>query len=127
MPSKRRKTGDIGEEIALKFLMKHGFKLIERNYLRKCGEIDLIVQKAKIIHFIEVKSKIAPAHVTHETPYNVAENISMAKLQKMKRTIALYLLERRIPETVEYRCDALIVEINMKNRLGRVRFIKDIL
>lgn len=54
--SKTQKIGEIGESIAVKFLMKQGFKVIERNYTKKCGEIDIIALKQDKIYFIEVKS-----------------------------------------------------------------------
>ena len=58
----KRKIGDIGENIACMFLVKRGFKVIGRNYLKKWGEIDIIAEKQGILHFVEVKS------VTYATP-----------------------------------------------------------
>jgi Holliday junction resolvase-like predicted endonuclease len=56
----KRQTGDIGEEVACKYLENKGFSVMERNYLRKWGEIDIIAQKdingAKRLYFIEVKT-----------------------------------------------------------------------
>ena len=43
--SKSQKIGKIGEDIAAKFLMKHGFSVLDRNYTKKWGEIDIIAQK----------------------------------------------------------------------------------
>ena len=48
MKSKNRQIGDFGENIALKFLMKRGFALVEKNYLRPWGEIDLILKKGRL-------------------------------------------------------------------------------
>ena len=59
--TEKRKTGNLGEDLACRFLMKRGFDVIERNYLKKCGEIDIIATNKGKIHFIEVKS------VSHET------------------------------------------------------------
>ena len=50
------KSGKVGECIAVKFLENKGFEIIEQNYRKKYGEIDIIAQKGKILHFIEVKS-----------------------------------------------------------------------
>ena len=60
--SKSQKTGLIGEELACKFLMKHGFKIIERNYTKKWGEIDVIAYKSSRYHLIEVKSTSVTTH-----------------------------------------------------------------
>jgi len=60
MVSKSRKTGDLGESIACRFLINKGFSIVERNYLKKWGEIDIIAKKDGKAHFIEVKSVSCP-------------------------------------------------------------------
>ena len=50
-----REKGQLGEEIACNYLKKNGVKIIDRNYLTKYGEIDLIGFEKKTIIFIEVK------------------------------------------------------------------------
>lgn len=64
--SDKQKIGKLGEELAKRFLMKHGYSILEENYTKKYGEIDLIAKKDDIIHFIEVKSI-----VSHETKVSV--------------------------------------------------------
>ncbi len=53
----RRHTGESGESIAVKFLKKNGYKIIERNYRCKLGEIDIIAQDNRVLAFIEVKAR----------------------------------------------------------------------
>jgi len=53
--SESQKTGEIGENIAVKFLVKHGFSILGRNYTKKWGEIDIIAEKKGKIYFVEVK------------------------------------------------------------------------
>ena len=43
--SDSQKIGQLGEDIACKFLMKHEFSILERNYTKKWGEIDIIAIK----------------------------------------------------------------------------------
>ncbi len=51
-------TGKYGEEIAKNFLIKKGYKILEMNFhFSKQAEIDIIAQKNKTIHFIEVKTR----------------------------------------------------------------------
>lgn len=59
--SHKRQFGNIGEDLACVFLIKIGFTIIDRNYLKKWGEIDIVAKKNNIFHFIEVKS--AKLHV----------------------------------------------------------------
>ena len=49
--SETQKTGEIGENIAVKFLVKHGFSILDRNYTKKWGEIDIIAEKSNKLYF----------------------------------------------------------------------------
>lgn len=57
MPSEKRRSGDIAEDIVALYLKTDGYEVIERNYLKKYGEIDIVARKRKKLYFIEVKSK----------------------------------------------------------------------
>ncbi|MEK7647242.1 MAG: YraN family protein, partial [Patescibacteria group bacterium] len=46
--------GALGENVAAKYLIKNGYAVMDRNFRRPWGEIDIIAQKSGIIHFIEV-------------------------------------------------------------------------
>ena len=52
---KDRSPGAWGEDLALRYLIKRGYKLLERNYRTRRGEIDLIVRKDDTLVFVEVK------------------------------------------------------------------------
>lgn len=52
-----RTKGNIGEDLATKYLKKHGYKIIERNYSCQFGEIDIIAKQKKYYVFVEVKSR----------------------------------------------------------------------
>ena len=54
--TQKQKIGDLGEGIACNYLKNKGFKVIDRNYWKPWGEIDIIVKKQGIIHFVEVKT-----------------------------------------------------------------------
>lgn len=49
--------GKLGEDIAANYLLNNGFKILERGYRFKHGEVDLIAYKKKCIHFVEVKTR----------------------------------------------------------------------
>lgn len=53
----RQRTGDEGEQRALLYLQQKGMTLIERNFLCKGGEIDLVMQDDKGLVFVEVRSR----------------------------------------------------------------------
>src|ERR1035437_5951062 len=100
------KVGKFGEDIACMFLKKHGYKIVERNYLRKWGELDIVAKKAKKLCFVEVKTvscemsdKVVGA-VTHGTfagtGYRPEENMHGSKIKKFTRVIQTYLQEKGI-------------------------------
>ena len=49
--------GKLGEEKAQQFLKQQGYKILAVNYQLRCGEIDIIAQKGKVIIFAEVKTR----------------------------------------------------------------------
>lgn len=49
--------GQKGEILAAKYLKKHGYKIIERNYKCKIGEVDIIAKHNGVLVFVEVKSR----------------------------------------------------------------------
>ena len=115
-------TGRLGEEIAQKYLKKHGFEILSVNNLERWGEIDIIAQKGDILHFIEVKS--TAGSVSHETEYRLEERVGKSKRYKIMRTIESYLAERYAGEP-EWIFDIASVYIDEKKRVGKVIFHED--
>jgi len=124
-----QKTGEIGENIAVRFLMKHGFSILDRNYTKKWGEIDIVAKKADKLYFVEVKSVSRETlnDVTHETmdQYNPEDNMHPWKLKRMARTIQTYLLSKDIDDK-EWRVDLLVVFLCKKERKARIKIVSDI-
>ena len=54
--AKHNETGVKGEEVATKYLEKKGFLIVNRNYRKKWGELDIVAEKEGIVHFVEVKT-----------------------------------------------------------------------
>lgn len=54
--TQKQKIGDLGEGIACNYLRGKGFEIIERNYWKPWGEIDIVAEKQGITYFIEVKT-----------------------------------------------------------------------
>ena len=128
--SETQKIGEIGENIAVRFLMKHHFSILDRNYTKKWGEIDIIAEKADKLYFIEVKSvsRLNLDIVSRETfdRYNPEDNMHPWKLKRMARTIQTYLLSKKLDEK-EWQMDLLIVSLNLKDKQARVKVVSDII
>ncbi|HEX6710206.1 MAG TPA: YraN family protein [Rubrobacter sp.] len=52
---REKSSGAWGEDLALRYLTRRGYTLVERNYRTRYGEIDLIVRKEDTLVFVEVK------------------------------------------------------------------------
>lgn len=57
MSAERSRTGQLGEELAVAYLQKHGYTIVDRNYRKKFGEIDIIAREGPALVFIEVKTR----------------------------------------------------------------------
>ncbi len=84
-----RAIGINGEQIAVEYLVKSGYKILERNYSCKIGEIDIIAYKNNIIVFVEVKSRNYFSHGSG------IESVTPDKIYKIIKTADIYLLSKR--------------------------------
>ena len=135
--SETQKTGEIGENIAVKFLVKHGFSILDRNYTKKWGEIDIIAEKANKLYFIEVKSVsretlntfIPKSYDDSDERYQhrPEDNMHPWKLKRMSRTIQTYLLSKNVSDDKEWQVDLLVVYLCQKERRARVKVVSDII
>lgn len=62
--TEKRKTGNIGERAASRFLKRNGYKIIKRNYADSKNEIDIIAENKEYTVFVEVKSRT----LGHQSP-----------------------------------------------------------
>lgn len=135
--SEKQKIGELGENIAVKFLVKQGFSILDRNYTKKWGEIDVIAQKASKLYFVEVKSvsrdtldnvlATPPAGRDESDNYRPEDNMHPWKLKRLSRTIQTYLLSKKIGEEVEWQVDLLVVFLDLKNKKAKVKVVSDII
>ncbi len=129
--SETQQIGELGEHIACKYLIKQGFSIMERNYTKKIGEVDIICKKQGVIHFIEVKTivtRVTGVDVSRETSksrelYNPFDNITRHKLKKISRTIEWYLAERHVSRETPLQIDAIAVVLNYNTRIASVNVL----
>lgn len=127
------KVGKFGEDVACLFLKKHGYKIIDRNYLRKWGELDIVAKKARKLCFVEVKTVSCEMSdvVTHGTPadsnsgYRPEDNMHLSKIKKFTRVIQTYLQEKGI-EKVEWSAALIAIRVDVTKKVAKVRFIENL-
>jgi putative endonuclease len=130
----RNKVGAYGEDIAAKYLERLGHKVVDKNYLKKWGEIDIVsretIKNKEIIHFVEVKT------VSYETKdqlqgvvsygtYRPEENVHPQKLQRMHRTIESWLMEKSY--NGDWQIDVISVRIVPREKYATVKYIPNII
>lgn len=121
---KKNKIGAQGEEIAQTFLMERGFMPIERNYLKKWGEIDLILQKEATVHFVEVKTVSYETKASLLNSYTNAhrpeEQFTKHKYKKLARTIDTWLTENDYQGS--YQLDLITVRLVSREKYAEVQY-----
>lgn len=89
----KRSIGAIGERAACHYLEQHGVVILECNYRRQPGEIDIIAKEKKTLLFVEVKHR---SSLRYGRP---AEAVNHAKQLHIVRTAMLYLAENDLEDT----------------------------
>lgn len=105
MKAFNRKTGNIGEELAAKYLIKNSYQILERNFHTRFGEIDIICKKKDTIIFIEVKTKTS---INYGTP---EEMINQNKINKIQKMANVYLTTKRL-HNYSIRLDAIAITLD---------------
>lgn len=88
----KRQVGDFGEEITAEYLENNGYRIIDRNYAKPFGEIDIIAIKDDLIAFVEVKTRKSDAFAY------AAEAVDFYKQQRIRRASQAYLMEKNMSD-----------------------------
>lgn len=99
----RKAIGSEGEERAILFLKKRGFKILKKNYRCKMGEIDIIATKNDLITFVEVKTR-------HSEQFgHPEESVNRRKRKKIINTAKYYLMVNNLYYKKDVRFDILSI------------------
>ena len=109
-----REKGSAYEDLAASFFLKNGYRILERNYRRKTGEIDLIVldPDGRTIVFTEVKYRKKLRNGYPE------EAVNVQKQARIYRTAEWYLLEKKIPSGTPCRFDVISI---LGNQISQIK------
>lgn len=112
-----RQTGQKGEAIAEQFLKKQGYRIVERNFRCKFGEIDLIAYKNKTLSFIEVKTRSSDAFG------QPIESVNKDKQRRLVRLANYYLYKKKASDALPCRFD--VVSIMLKGNQHEIELIQN--
>jgi putative endonuclease len=111
--------------------MKKDFKVVCRNYNRKWGELDIVAEKDKVLHFVEVKTvsrRSFGGHFEQEiNNYRPEDNMHPWKIKRLRRAIQTYLLEKYKKEEPPWQFDLACVFLDQERRVAKVRFMENII
>jgi len=112
--------GKTGEKLAVDFLINNGYKIIEKNWKVKTGEIDLIAKYKDIIVFIEVKT------IAKNNSFLPEDHFNDFKIQKLIKLAQTYFLLKGV-EPENYRFDLIAIEISPNKNKPQIRHYKNVI
>ena len=107
MSDERKKIGSIGEKLASDYLGRIGYSILQRNFLCRYGEIDIIACNSEYLVFCEVKTRKGSA------PLHPSLSVTKAKCKRIRELAGLYLMEHE-DERSQPRFDVISVIMNQK-------------
>lgn len=103
MPHARRKFGDASEKLAEMYLLQKGYTILDRQFLTRLGEIDLVAEDGNEIVFIEVKAR-------HTAMFGYPEAaVTKTKLRKIGQAAEVYLRAKDLIRR-SFRVDVVAIE-----------------
>ena len=119
--TERRKTGNVGEDAAAKFLRKHGYRILERNFAELGAEIDIIAKNREYYVFVEVKTRT----LGHQSPKEPrpASSVTPEKQRKIITVAKWYL--GTVPKGRRIRFDVIEVYLNEEKEVQRIMHLEN--
>ena len=113
--AQHNKLGKKGEQIAVNFLVKKGYDIVERNYRFDKAEVDIIAQRDNVLAIIEVKTRST-------TDFgNPQDFVKPKQIQRLVKAVNEYVIENDLD--VEVRFD--IVAIVKNGNSFEIEHLKD--
>ena len=120
MKFNKRTIGNIGEEMAVKYLIKNKYRILERNFRCKLGEIDIIAKDGVYIVFVEVKMR-------KNSDFGMpAEAVNFYKQRKIIQVAQYYLMSKGIEYNIRFDIVEILANIEEnKTQIKNIRIIKN--
>jgi putative endonuclease len=116
MSEPRHAVGKAGEEAAVQYLCQQGYRILERNYRCRFGEIDLIARDGRTLAFVEVKTRRSQRYGP------AAAAVTLEKQRHLIKASQVYLIQRKKAKEL---CRFDVVTVAMDAQQPRIELIKD--
>lgn len=124
MPDPRRALGALGERLAADHLRRAGYRIVDRNFRTRYGELDIVAAGERFLVFCEVKTRVRGRAGGPEA----LDSIGRDKRKRLRAMAAQWLVERRTAlahAPPEIRFDAIGVSISPSGRLLALDHLED--
>jgi putative endonuclease len=99
----QQRIGKAAEDIAAAFLQSQGLEILERNYLRRLGELDIVARDRDVLAIVEVRTRGSDRFG------GAAASVGYRKQQRLIRASAQLLQQRRDLAPFHVRFDVVVV------------------
>lgn len=124
--ARRRSVGALGEQLAEAHLVRAGYRVLERNYRSRYGELDLIAAGRGCLVFCEVRARVARAGGSAPAFGGPLDSIGPAKRRQLRRMARQWLAGRRaVPAADTLRFDAIGVIVAPGGRLISLEHVEN--
>jgi len=119
--NKTSELGFLAENLAARYLEKRGYTILELNYRKPWGEIDIIASKNGILVFVEVK-----ANRKIIVGFEPELRANSSKIDKVVRTARTYLAAKKYSSEQEWQIDVISIGLDEPREVAKVRHFKNI-
>ena len=107
--------------------MKHKFRVLTTNYRTRFGEIDIVAEKDKKIHFVEVKTiKVRGVGQIPYIPVRPEDNLTSRKYSHLAVSVEWYLKNNAVTRETPHQIDLACVYLDTEKREGQVTLMENI-
>lgn len=118
----RKEFGYFAENIAGRYLESKGYSVVERNYLKPWGEIDIVAREGDVTVFVEVKANMRE----YAGEFNPESRVDDRKMSALIKTAMLYMEYEAKSVESEWRIDIVSVTVNEIAQNAKIRHFKNI-
>ena len=114
----KQEFGKEGEDVAAQYLKEKGYKILDRTFACKRGEIDIVAFKDEQIIFVEIKSRTS-------TKYGLpSEAVTKEKIKHLLRTAETYLIIKNLMD-IDVRID--VIEVYKEKGIYQINHLEQVI